>query len=135
SVCAICSGVSSRKTLSSHIRTPALAMRGAPPDRYRRSALNWSIFPSSSFLYRRFLTSAISIFPGSPAPCPAKTCHFSEADLMLQMFRKRTSASQPVLLLVSREAGTAESLEFYLGQQKFPPFQVLHVQPEAALGH
>jgi pilus assembly protein CpaE len=54
---------------------------------------------------------------------------------MLQMFRKRTSATQPVLLLVSRDAGTGESLEFYLGQQKFPPFQVQHVQPEAAQAH
>jgi pilus assembly protein CpaE len=54
---------------------------------------------------------------------------------MLQMFRKRTAAAQPVLLLVSRDPGTAESLEFYLSQQKFPPFQVSHVAPEAALGH
>jgi pilus assembly protein CpaE len=54
---------------------------------------------------------------------------------MLQMFRKRTTAQQPVLLLVSRDAGTVESLEFYLNQQKFAPFQVTHVQPEGAPDH
>jgi pilus assembly protein CpaE len=54
---------------------------------------------------------------------------------MLQLFRKRTSDQQPVLLLVSRDEGTVESLEFYLNQQKFPPFQVLHVRPESALRH
>lgn len=54
---------------------------------------------------------------------------------MLQMFRKRSAASEPVLLLVSRDEGTVESLEFYLNQQKFPPFQVVHVQPEDVLGH
>ncbi|MFW6077075.1 MAG: AAA family ATPase, partial [Hyphomicrobiales bacterium] len=54
---------------------------------------------------------------------------------MLQMFRKRTTAQQPVLLLVSHDAGTVESLQFYLGQQKFAPFQVAHVQPDGAPGH
>jgi DNA-binding NarL/FixJ family response regulator len=52
---------------------------------------------------------------------------------MLQMFRKRTAATEPVLLLVSRDAGTVDSLEFYLNQQKFPPFQVVHVQPDGVL--
>jgi pilus assembly protein CpaE len=52
---------------------------------------------------------------------------------MLQMFRKRTSATEPVLLLVSRDATTVNALNFYLSQQKFPPFQVSHVQPDAAL--
>ena len=52
---------------------------------------------------------------------------------MFQMFRKRTTAQQPVLLLVSRDTITAESLEFYLNQQKFAPFQVDHVQPEDVL--
>ena len=54
---------------------------------------------------------------------------------MLQMFRKRTSAGEPVLLFVSRDVSTVESLEFYLNQQKFPPFQVVHVQPDAVLRH
>ncbi len=54
---------------------------------------------------------------------------------MLQLFRKRTAAQQPVLLLVSRDESTVESLEFYLNQQKFPPFQVVHVRPEGALRH
>ena len=54
---------------------------------------------------------------------------------MLQMFRKRTTAQGPVLLLVSRDASTVDSLEFYLNQQKFPPFQVVHVQPDAVLRH
>jgi pilus assembly protein CpaE len=52
---------------------------------------------------------------------------------MLQLFRKRTSAQQPVLLLVSRDESTVESLEFYLNQQKFPPFQVVHVEPDGVL--
>jgi pilus assembly protein CpaE len=54
---------------------------------------------------------------------------------MLQLFRKRTTASEPVLLLVTRDAGTVDSLQFYLSQQKFPPFQVAHVRPDAVLGH
>jgi len=54
---------------------------------------------------------------------------------MLQLFRKSTSAQQPVLLLVSLDESTVQSLEFYLNQQKFPPFQVMHVRPEGALRH
>jgi pilus assembly protein CpaE len=52
---------------------------------------------------------------------------------MLQMFRKRTTAQEPVLLLVSRDATTADSLNFYLSQQKFPPFQVAHVEPDGVM--
>ena len=54
---------------------------------------------------------------------------------MLQMFRKRSSATLPVLALVSRDASTVESLKFYLNQQKFPPFQVVHLQPDDILRH
>jgi pilus assembly protein CpaE len=54
---------------------------------------------------------------------------------MLQMFRKRTAATEPVLLVVSRDATTVDSLAFYLNQQKFPPFQVVHVQPDAVMPH
>jgi pilus assembly protein CpaE len=54
---------------------------------------------------------------------------------MLQLFRKRTTAQQPVLLFVSHDVSTVQSLEFYLNQQKFPPFQVVHVKPEGVMPH
>ena len=52
---------------------------------------------------------------------------------MLQLFRKHAAAvDRPVLVLVTRDLTTYESLEFYLGQQREPAYQVKQHEPESA---